>query len=149
MDQDNSYISQRIINTCVRENVCGISLLGEIVSGQNFLGEQSFEDKKVNENGVGLRSFNWLKVSHLGEYILYIPIIESHYMQSWQATGDAWLKVCSQGVKYQSGFNLWLTTLAEKLDVIERQFFNDYIKELNVQSNIASFVYKVTRIMRR
>lgn len=129
MDQDNRYISQRIINTCVRENVCDISLLGEIVNGQDLLDEQRFEDKKVNENGVGLRSFNWLKVSHLGEYILYLPVIESHYMQSWQATGDAWLKVCSQGVKYQSGFNLWLTTLAEKLDVIQRQFFNDYIKE--------------------
>ncbi|WP_051303600.1 IucA/IucC family protein [Psychromonas aquimarina] len=119
MAQDKSYISQRIVNTCLRENVCQIISRGEIITAAQF----------AHNNVLDVQSPHWLLVSHLGEYVLYIPVVESHYMQAWQAVSDAWLKKDKQGVVSQSGFDLWLTTLAENLDAGARQFFNDYIKE--------------------
>jgi siderophore synthetase component len=120
MTDDHAYISQRIINTCLRENVCQLVSKGQVIAHAEL---------NLAQHWTAEFPAFWLQVDHLGADILYIPIAESHYMQAWQATSDAWLKKNAKGVIYQSGFKLWLETLAQNLATEERLFFSDYIQE--------------------
>jgi siderophore synthetase component len=120
MADDNHYISQRIINACLREDVCQLVSRGQVVTEAQLQTEHHWPEPSPEF---------WLKVSHLGGDVLYIPIAESHYMQSWQATSACWLKQTSQGLIYQSGFKCWLDTIAEDLPAQARLLFSEYIKE--------------------
>jgi siderophore synthetase component len=120
MADDNAYISQRIINACLREDVCQLVSQGQVVAATQL---------QTNNHWPESSPAFWLKVSHLGPHILYIPIVQSHYMQKWQATSAFWLKETSQGFIYNGGFKCWLDTLAEDLSAQARLLFSDYIKE--------------------
>lgn len=122
MQDDQLYVTQRIINACLRENVCKIMSLGKIIN---------FSELDLEFNWPEMKTDFWLKIEHVCPAILYIPIIESHYMQEWQTTSAAWLKRTSEGVTYQSGFKHWLNSISHNLSLEEKKFFNDYIEEAN------------------
>lgn len=120
MADDHAYISQRIINTCLRENVCQLMSQGQVIANTAV--------NTKNHWPAAVPAF-WLKVTHLGADLLYIPVRDSHYMQTWQATSEGWLKESDEGLIYQAGFTLWLNTLAQCLPAQEKCFFSEYIKE--------------------
>ena len=122
MQNDFAYISQRIINTCLRENVCQIISLGKIVEGTKLDVESNWPEKKTDW---------WLKIDHVCADVLYVPIYESHYMQEWETTSAAWLKKTSNGFVYQTGYKCWLSNISDNLSAEEKLFFNDYIEEAN------------------
>jgi len=120
MLNDLDYITQRIINTCLRENVCEIISLGMISESTNLNFSAIWTENEPDF---------WLKVDHVCADTLYIPVTKTHYMQEWQTTSAAWLKETKNGLEYQTGFQCWLDTLSYYLSIEEKCFFSDYIKE--------------------
>ncbi|MCL1125421.1 IucA/IucC family protein [Shewanella surugensis] len=116
------YITERIINTCLRENVSDIMTQGQIVS--------SVSDRLLASWPQAIPDF-WLKVNHLGDRCLYLPIKPTHYMQEWQAVSATWLMEGENGGEYQQGYQDWLAALAVNLSEDEARLFTHYVEEAN------------------
>ena len=124
MSTAKQYISQRIINACLRENVCELISKGEIISSIPAALIPFWPEAKPAA---------WLKVSHLINRIIYVPVTASHYMQTWRAVSDAWIthNLTSEGDTplYQQGYQAWLTELAADLSPESKALFLNYIQE--------------------
>jgi len=120
MAQDNGYISQRIINTCIRENVCEIVSKGKIIDATLLFTEDKWPHQTPKY---------CLEIKNLGVDTFYIAVVESHYMQSWEAPYNGWLRKTTNSVVYEHGFTKWLQLLANNLANDAKQFFYDYIIE--------------------
>jgi siderophore synthetase component len=144
MAMDNAYISQRIINTCIRENVCEIISKGSVIDANSLV---------VGGQWPHEIPTHWLKISHLDNDIFYVAIAESHYMQSWQAPYSGWLRETQHSVVYEHGFKDWLNVLANNLGEEEKQFFYHYITEAECaveHRKLAQIAYKnrLSQVMR-
>ena len=122
MQDDHRYISQRIINACLRENVCEIVSLGQIIRSSEL---------NMTRYWPEVEPEFWLIIKHVCTDILYVPVFESHYMQEWQTISASWLIETSQGIEYGTGFKGWLTAISFNLSIEEKLFFNNYIDEAN------------------
>lgn len=114
------YITQRIINTCLRENVSEIISKGQVIA--------HIPDRLLAIWPQDVPDY-WLKVDHLSDNCLYIPIQATHYMQEWQAVSSSWLIESATGGKYQQGYQHWLTTLSFNLTDEEAGLFAHYADE--------------------
>ena len=126
MSLSQSYICQRIIDTCLRENLCDLMGQGSVIS------------HLPHDEGVWpeARPQAWLEVSHLGTQTLYIPLAASDYMQDWRAVSPAWLtqEVAGASMSYVEGYQHWLETLSSNLTQEERELFSRYIHEADCAS---------------
>ncbi|AQS40660.1 siderophore synthetase component [Shewanella psychrophila] len=126
MSLSQSYICQRIIDTCLRENVCELMSQGSVI-------KQLASDKDIWPEA---QPQAWLEVSHLGTKTLYIPLTPSDYMQEWRAVSPAWLtqEVPGASLSYVKGYRHWLETLSSGLTQEERALFSRYIHEADCAS---------------
>lgn len=124
MTTDKQYIGQRIIDACLRENVCELMSKGEIVAAI---------PPALNRHWPDAMPAAWLKVSHFSQRVIYVPVIASQYMQTWRAVSDTWLshKLTNKNDTplYQQGYQAWLTELAADLPPESNALFLDYIAE--------------------
>ncbi|QQX80254.1 IucA/IucC family siderophore biosynthesis protein [Shewanella sp. KX20019] len=123
MSTAKQYISQRIIDACLRENVCELVTKGEVISSL---------PQELMRHWRGAIPESWLKVSHLSSQIMYVPIAASHYMQSWRAESDAWIShdvSNKEAILYGQGYKAWLTVLSTKLPPGSKRLFLNYIQE--------------------
>ncbi|UJF22082.1 IucA/IucC family protein [Shewanella sp. OMA3-2] len=118
------YISQRIIDACLRENVCDLMTKGEVIAAL---------PAALSVHWPNVKPQAWLKVSHLSHRVMYVPIAASHYMQTWRAISYAWIsnvpKDKDNTVFYQQGYQAWLTELASCLPAENNSLFMNYIQE--------------------
>jgi siderophore synthetase component len=123
MASASEYMSQRIIDACLRENVCELVSKAEVLTTLPPILTSHWPHSQPEA---------WLKVSHLTQGVMYIPVAPSHYMQPWNALSYAWIGLDkdneSRGV-YRKGYHIWLTQLAADLSADARGLFLAYIKE--------------------
>lgn len=119
-DADQAFITRRIIDCCLREDIRGIVSKGQM-------------DRLPEELGQHLQhqpDANWLRIAHLGGDELWLPVVKAYPLQDWIGTGDAWIKVSphSHG-EVQRGYRLWLDHLSHGLDEESLTLFAAYLKE--------------------
>jgi siderophore synthetase component len=123
MASASEYMSQRIIDACLRENVCELVSKAEVLTRLPPILTPHWPHSQPEA---------WLKVSHLTQGVMYIPVAASHYMQPWKALSYAWIGLDKanegRGV-YRKGYHTWLTQLAADLSTNATALFLAYIKE--------------------
>ncbi|WJY17145.1 IucA/IucC family protein [Pectobacteriaceae bacterium CE90] len=101
------YITLRIINACLRENVSGVLSRGEVRL----------------ENGE-----HWLYNAHLNAP-LRLLVRESDYMQPWVAVAPDWQILNKDDWQSQQGYGAWLALLMPDNQDETRQLYASYQEE--------------------
>jgi len=101
------YITLRIINACLRENVSGLLSQGHISLENNH------------------HWLNWQSPHQL----LRLEVHACDYMQPWQALSPIWQVKTAQGWQTRSGYESWLAALMPDQDPETRELFATYKEE--------------------
>lgn len=99
------YITRRIMDACLREDVGGLRSRGEI-----------------QRDGTD----TWLYVPHLG---LRLRVAASDYLQPWVVVEPCWQQRHHQAWRKREGYAAWLALLAPGDDQQARQLYADYKEE--------------------
>lgn len=75
VDHDADYIYTRVIDTLLREDVRDCTSRGKLLNGDALPAEFAA--------GSGTNQ-HWLRITHLGTATLWIPVVQTRYMQSWR-----------------------------------------------------------------
>ena len=119
-DADQAFITRRIIDCCLREDICGIVSTGQITPLPHALSQHLQHQPDAN----------WLRITHLGADELWLPVVKAYPLQDWIGTGDAWIKVSAQHqVEVQHSYRHWLDHLSHGLDEESLALFAAYRKE--------------------
>ncbi|MCK1789097.1 IucA/IucC family protein [Pseudomonas violetae] len=117
---DQAFMTQRIIDCCLREDIRGIVSTGQICR----LPEELIQHLQHQPDA------NWLRIVHLGADELWLPVVKAYPLQDWIGTGDAWIKVSPQSHgEVQRGYGLWLGHLSHGLDEESQTLFAAYLTE--------------------
>ncbi|HCI5999559.1 TPA: hypothetical protein NPN33_003003 [Klebsiella variicola subsp. variicola] len=103
----HDYITRRIIDACLREDVNGIVSRGRI----------------TEQDGL-----SWL-VFQSGQKTLRLSVRASDYMQRWQVTSSDWQVQTACGWQQRSGYAEWLAALMPDRHEETRQLFATYKEE--------------------
>lgn len=119
-DADQAFITRRIIDCCLREDIRGIVSKGVICSAPEALARQLPHP----QNG------HWLRITHLGADELWLPVVNAYPLQDWISTGHVWLSVSQPDrADIQRGYRHWLGHLSQGLDEESLALFAAYVKE--------------------
>lgn len=121
---DQAFITRRIIDCCLREDIRGIVSKGQLGPLPEYLRPLL----PVQQDA------RWLRIVHLGADALWLPVIQGYPLQGWTAIGDAWLKVSGVNAEIQQGYRLWLEHLSHGLDQESLSLFAAYVKEADCAS---------------
>lgn len=121
---DQAFITRRIIDCCLREDIRGIVSKGQL----GPLPEHLRPLLPVQQDT------HWLRIVHLGADALWLPVIQGYPLQDWTAIGDAWLKISGVNAEIQQGYRPWLEHLSHGLDQESLSLFAAYVKEADCAS---------------
>ncbi len=119
IESDQDYITIRIIDACLRENLFGLLDHSDIVQ-ELPVQVQDWANKIVSKH--------WLKIK-VREGSAYLPVKPSVYMQPWQAADSTWLVLNTNGGRVYKGYRQWLSLLAQDQDEQTRITFAQYCEE--------------------
>lgn len=120
MITNNQYLTQRLIDTCLREDVFQIASQGEKVS---TLPESLHALHPKSDCSM------WLKMGTENQR-LYLPIAVTHYMQDYRYTGTGWLLQKDNCTEYQTEYQDWITWLRHAQDADSQALSEQYLQEL-------------------
>ena len=117
---DQAFITRRIIDCCLREDIRGVVSQGHICPLPDDLSQHALHQPDAR----------WLRIAHLGNDELWLPVVKAYPLQEWIGTGDAWIKVSEHNqIEVQRGYPLWLSCLSHGLDDESLTLFAAYLKE--------------------
>src|SRR3546814_20327440 len=117
---DQAFITRRIIDCCLREDIRGIVSTGQICRLPEELSQHLQHQPDAS----------WLRIAHLGADELWLPVVKAYPLQDWIGTGDAWIKVSPQSHgEVQHGYGLWMGHLRHGLDEESLTLFAAYRTE--------------------
>lgn len=119
-DADHAYITQRIIDCCLRENLRGI-----VSTGRETIAPPLVKHAWRTRSEPPA----WWRIAHWPGGILWLPIRQSDYMQPVNALGDTWIRQTAQDAQLEYGAERWLTLLAEGLDEETQALHRRYVDE--------------------
>lgn len=121
MNNNVLYLTKRLINTCLREDIFGL------ISQSKF-------DTKFNISSYPPEQI-WLNFTVLN-FTLYLPVTPSYYMQRWiygQPNGscyNGWFIKKNGLVKHQQHYHDWIELLKESAHESSHSLLDNYLKEL-------------------
>lgn len=116
---DKQYITERFINTCIREDVYGLLSDHTVV-------ETVFDLPHLPE--VLKQQRLWLEITS-PQQTDWLPIIASDYMQYWQLTSPMWLQKNSDGYLIKHDYQDFIATL-KQLSGASETALDSYLLEL-------------------
>lgn len=117
---DQAFITRRIIDCCLREDIRGVVSQGHICPLPDDLSQHALQQPDAR----------WLRIAHLGSDELWLPVVRAYPLQDWIGTGDTWIKVSEHNqIEVQRGYPLWLGHLSHGLDDESLTLFAAYLKE--------------------
>lgn len=123
--QDDAYITWRIIDCCLREDVRGIVRHGAEMM-PSAMAQQVWSHAPFPEH--------WWRIPHLPGGAVWLPVERSDYMQSVRARSHGWLREREDGWHYEEGAEDWLALLSDGLDEETRQLHRSYALEARCAS---------------
>ena len=100
---DKQYITERFINTCIREDVYGLLSDHAII-------ETEFDIPHLPE--VLKQQKLWLEIASSNQ-TNWLPIVASDYMQYWQLTSPMWLQKNSDGYLIKHDYQDFVSILKQ------------------------------------
>ena len=117
---DQAFMTRRIIDCCLREDICGIVSKAEMCQLPHGLSHCLPQQPDTH----------WLRITHLGADELWLPVVKAYPLQDWIGTGDAWIAVSSHShTEVERGYRTWLQRLSHGLDEESLTLFGAYLKE--------------------
>ena len=117
---DQAFITRRIIDCCLREDIRGVVSQGRITHLPEELSQYLEHQPDAR----------WLRITHLGTDELWLPVVRAYPLQDWIGTGDAWIRVSAlDKTEVQRGYPLWLEHMSQGLDEESLELFAAYLKE--------------------
>ena len=116
---DQAYITRRIIDCCLREDIRGVVSQGQIGPLPEVLHPLLAHQP----------SDTWLRIDHLVADELWLPVVRAYPLQEWTCTSDAWVVVAPHKSEVQRGYPLWLGHLGQGLDEECLELFAAYVQE--------------------
>ena len=117
---DKQYITERFINTCIREDVYGLL-------SDNAVIETEFDIFNLPE--VLKQQKLWLKITS-PKQTNWLPIIASDYMQYWQLVSPLWIQKTSDGYAIKHDYQDFVALLKQLPDASETAL-DSYLLELD------------------
>lgn len=135
--QREQYITRRVIDACLREDVRQISTGSKIVS------DGEIEQYLVDWSRA--RAEYWLRIDGLGDFTLYVPVKKSVFMQPWKVLTPAWVKVRHGEATYEQHYSDWLLALSYRLSEHQKNYYHSYIQECDcavAHRRVARLIFK-------
>lgn len=104
-DADRAYVTWRIIDCCLREDVRGLVSRGVATLAPAAVMQAWGEDLPL-----------WWRVDHLAVGVLWLPVRYSDAMQSVSAISDGWVRQGSDGALLEHGSDSWLELIGHGMD---------------------------------
>lgn len=121
-DHRNAYLTQRLIDTCLREN------LFSLVSSGHFVNQ--LPSRLVNSPLKVTGKQTWL-VMETEQSRLYLPVAPTDYMQVWHYAGDAWLEETNESIGVKQTYQDWILWLKRGRSEDSIELLDHYLQELN------------------
>ena len=118
-DADQAAIGQRIIDCCLREDIRGL-----ISQGQTHA-----LPEELTAYWPQPPAPLWLRIDHLPDGELWLPVRRGAVLQPLCALGDSWLFRHGARVDMEQGYPRWLEHLGTGLDATSLTLFADYLAE--------------------
>lgn len=125
MNVNASYLTQRLIDTCLREDLFGL------VSKSQFTARAPANLTSSNYPGEQV----WAIFSH-SDFTLYLPVTPSYYMQRWVygspngVDGSGWLIEKKGQFELQNDYHDWIQLLKTCAHESSYPLLNGYLQEL-------------------
>ncbi len=119
-DPDLAYVTQRIIDGCLRENLHDIVHAGQQASPPPAVLEAWAEAGRPSA---------WWRIAHWPCGIVWLPVEPSDYMQPLRALSDGWVRESAQGALREHGAERWLGLISQGLDEETATLHRRYVEE--------------------
>lgn len=125
MNSDASYLTQRLIDTCLREDLFGL------VSKSQFKAKAPASITISNYPGEQV----WAIFAH-SDFTLYLPVAPSYYMQRWvygspnRVDGSGWLIEKKGQFELQHHYHDWIQLLKTCAHESSHPLLDGYLREL-------------------
>jgi siderophore synthetase component len=119
-DPDATYICMRVVDTLLREDVRECTSRGELICNE------------VRHGGAAAgfpADQHWLRVSHLNQAALWIPVTPTRYMQDWRLSRLPVLRESTDGFAALHDIEAILGALASDLPAEAARLFSAYADE--------------------
>ena len=123
VSESQQYITRRVLDACLRENVLEITSSAEIVNSESIEG--------LLTHWVYALPEQWLSISTLGDFTLLLPIQASQFIQPWKVATPAWLFINNDDKKVviKNHYQHWLNALSNRLSNDKKSYYQTYIDE--------------------
>ena len=122
----SQYMTNRVINACLRENVSGIQLCATPLPVNEALCRY---DVKPIDGLIDADTIIVLEITHLNTHFL-LPVTQHHVMQPYIAISDYWYQQKGTHMVKRSGYAAWLSLLSENLVEDDKVYFDQYTEEV-------------------
>ncbi|MGR5193399.1 IucA/IucC family protein [Vibrio rotiferianus] len=125
MNDNALYLTQRLIDTCLREDLFGLLSRGRFITKlPKNLGLTSYPREQIWLTFVG------------ADFTLYLPVKPSYYMQRWiygkqdDSTCDGWIIERNDLVERQQHYQNWIEFLKASAHESSHSLLDGYLQEL-------------------
>ncbi|WP_355604658.1 IucA/IucC family protein [Xanthomonas cannabis] len=117
---DQRYITTRIIDACLREDLRGI-----VSRGQAATPDPRVLAQWPDPGPVG----GWWRITHLPGGTLWLPIHHGGVLQDFSACSDRWVVQTADAAQLEQGARAWLQRMGAELDAQTLQLHRAYADE--------------------
>ncbi|MBB3806598.1 siderophore synthetase component [Xanthomonas arboricola] len=117
---DQRYITTRIIDACLREDLRGI-----VSRGQAATPDPGVLAQWPDPGPVG----GWWRITHLPGGTLWLPIHHGGVLQDFSACSDRWVVQTADAAQLEQGARAWLQRMGAELDAQTMQLHRAYADE--------------------
>ncbi|NYI19852.1 siderophore synthetase component [Xanthomonas arboricola] len=117
---DQRYITTRIIDACLREDLRGIFSRGQAATPDPGVLAQWPDPGQVD---------GWWRITHLPGGTLWLPIHHGGVLQDFSACSDRWVVQTADAAQLEQGARAWLRRMGAELDAQTLQLHRAYADE--------------------
>ncbi len=121
----HEYISLRVINACLKEDVRNIVSDAKLVKKLPL---------RLDTFGEYQAPQAWLKITGICSRIILLPIQESFWVQRWSLVTPAWIEIdeYSGEASVATGYVSWLNLLVDDLNTEDSCRYHQFINEAQI-----------------
>ncbi|MER2490653.1 IucA/IucC family protein [Catenovulum sediminis] len=120
LQDDQSYITRRLLDACIRENVREITTLGKIIPADKA--------PEMNQTSA-IKAEHWLKITHLCTEEIWLAVEPCDFMQDWRVADNTWFVRRNSRFVCQNHYSQWLSILRQSLPESDANYYLAYLDE--------------------
>ncbi len=138
-DQAELYMLQRLLDCCLRENVCHLSQRAVLVKSD------SVPSALLALHDDFSQQLLWLKIPLRLNVDVWLPVQPALYMQCWKVALPMWVLHENNNWQLSQSAQQWLGCLSETLQPDQREYFLSYVQEYQCAIEHLRWARKINR----